>query len=154
MSSWGLSWRRMLLYKNSLASWNGNTSSLWWKVPQSPRLKVSYCGSGRYMAVTFLLSVILCSCALIEAQIEVEELKREIEGLREKVQKYAAGTPQVRGGRTSELCLPASLMTNIISLTLLLGWFALCLCTRCRSLVATNECLLAELTGSGEHWSI
>ncbi|CAK6960577.1 centrosomal protein of 72 kDa [Scomber scombrus] len=57
-----------------------------------------------------------------EAQTEVEELRKEIEGLKEKVQE----TDKVRD-------LSSMLQESH------------------RSLVATNECLLAELKGSGEH---
>ncbi|XP_036929136.1 centrosomal protein of 72 kDa isoform X1 [Acanthopagrus latus] len=56
-----------------------------------------------------------------EAQTEVEELRKEIEGLREKVQE----AEKVRD--LSEMLQESH-----------------------RSLVATNECLLAELKGSGE----
>ncbi|XP_051262562.1 centrosomal protein of 72 kDa [Dicentrarchus labrax] len=56
-----------------------------------------------------------------EAQTEVEELKKEIEGLREKVQEAE---------KVKEL-------SNMLQ-------------ESHRSLVATNECLLAELKGSGE----
>ncbi|XP_030014465.1 centrosomal protein of 72 kDa [Sphaeramia orbicularis] len=56
-----------------------------------------------------------------EAQTEVEELKREIEGLREKVHEVE---------KVKEL-------SNMLQ-------------ESHRSLVATNECLLAELKGSGE----
>ncbi|XP_040899578.1 centrosomal protein of 72 kDa isoform X2 [Toxotes jaculatrix] len=57
-----------------------------------------------------------------EAQTEVEELRKEIEGLREKVQEAE---------KVKEL-------SNMLQ-------------ESHRSLVATNECLLAELKGSGEH---
>ncbi|XP_044215598.1 centrosomal protein of 72 kDa isoform X1 [Thunnus albacares] len=57
-----------------------------------------------------------------EAQMEVEELRKEIEGLREKVQE-------------------AEKVKDLSSM----------LQESHRSLVATNECLLAELKGSGEH---
>ncbi|XP_047454579.1 centrosomal protein of 72 kDa isoform X2 [Mugil cephalus] len=57
-----------------------------------------------------------------EAQTEVEELKKEIEGLREKVQE----AEKVKD------------LSNMLQ-------------ESHRSLVATNECLLAELKGSGEH---
>ncbi|XP_045900023.1 centrosomal protein of 72 kDa isoform X2 [Micropterus dolomieu] len=56
-----------------------------------------------------------------EAQTEVEELRKEIEGLREKVQEAE---------KVKEL-------SNMLQ-------------ENHRSLVATNECLLAELKGSGE----
>ncbi|KAM9353330.1 centrosomal protein of 72 kDa [Symphorus nematophorus] len=56
-----------------------------------------------------------------EAQTEVEELRKEIEGLREKVQEAE---------KVKEL-------SNMLQ-------------ESHRSLVATNECLLAELKGSGE----
>lgn len=32
-------------------------------------------------------AIILCACTFLEAQTEVEELRKEIEGLREKVQE-------------------------------------------------------------------
>ncbi|KAM7383568.1 hypothetical protein PAMP_003208 [Pampus punctatissimus] len=57
-----------------------------------------------------------------EAQTEVEELRKEIEGLREKVQE----AEKVKD------------LSNMLQ-------------ESHRSLVATNECLLAELKGSGEH---
>ncbi|XP_023131270.2 centrosomal protein of 72 kDa isoform X2 [Amphiprion ocellaris] len=57
-----------------------------------------------------------------EAQTEVEELRKEIEGLRKKVQEAE----------------------NVKELSNMLQ-------ESHRSLVATNECLLAELKGSGEH---
>ncbi|XP_026225713.1 centrosomal protein of 72 kDa isoform X2 [Anabas testudineus] len=57
-----------------------------------------------------------------EAQTEVEELRKELEGLREKVQEAE---------KVKEL-------SNMLQ-------------ESHRSLVATNECLLAELKGSGEH---
>ncbi|KAM7420678.1 hypothetical protein PAMA_015075 [Pampus argenteus] len=57
-----------------------------------------------------------------EAQTEVEELKKEIEELREKVQE----AEKVKD------------LSNMLQ-------------ESHRSLVATNECLLAELKGSGEH---
>ncbi|KAL3980825.1 Eph receptor B6 [Sarotherodon galilaeus] len=57
-----------------------------------------------------------------EAQAEVEELKKEIEGLRKKVQE----AEKVK--ELSDMLQESH-----------------------RSLVATNECLLAELKGSGEH---
>ncbi|XP_028280727.1 centrosomal protein of 72 kDa [Parambassis ranga] len=57
-----------------------------------------------------------------EAQTEVEELKKEIEGLRKKVEEAE---------EVKEL-------SNMLQ-------------ESHRSLVATNECLLAELRGSGEH---
>ncbi|XP_028986347.1 centrosomal protein of 72 kDa isoform X2 [Betta splendens] len=57
-----------------------------------------------------------------EAQTEVEELRKEIEGLREKVQEAE---------KVKEL-------SNMLQ-------------ESHRSLVATNECLLTELKGSGEH---
>ncbi|KAM6909670.1 centrosomal protein of 72 kDa [Xenentodon cancila] len=57
-----------------------------------------------------------------EAQTEVEELRKEIEGLRKKVQEAE---------KVQEL-------SNMLQ-------------ESHRSLVATNECLLAELKGSGEH---
>ncbi|XP_018544633.1 centrosomal protein of 72 kDa [Lates calcarifer] len=57
-----------------------------------------------------------------EAQTEVEELRKEIEGLREKVQEAE---------KVKEL-------SNMLQ-------------ESHRSLVATNECLLAELKGSGEN---
>uniref|UniRef100_A0A3B3DYF8 Centrosomal protein 72 n=1 Tax=Oryzias melastigma TaxID=30732 RepID=A0A3B3DYF8_ORYME len=57
-----------------------------------------------------------------EAQTEVEELKKEIEGLRKKVQEAE---------KIQDL-------SNMLQ-------------ESHKSLVATNECLLAELKGSGEH---
>ncbi|XP_061572692.1 centrosomal protein of 72 kDa isoform X1 [Cololabis saira] len=57
-----------------------------------------------------------------EAQTEVDELRKEIEGLRKKVQEAE---------KVQEL-------SNMLQ-------------ESHRSLVATNECLLAELKGSGEH---
>ncbi|XP_067365932.1 centrosomal protein of 72 kDa isoform X2 [Channa argus] len=57
-----------------------------------------------------------------EAQTEVEELRKEIEGLREKVQEAE----------------------NVKELSNMLQESQ-------KSLVATNECLLAEFRGSGEH---
>ncbi|XP_039887035.1 centrosomal protein of 72 kDa isoform X4 [Simochromis diagramma] len=63
-----------------------------------------------------------CPSLCLEAQAEVEELKKEIEGLRKKVQE----AEKVK--ELSDMLQESH-----------------------RSLVATNECLLAELKGSGEH---